>query len=270
MNGNCKALMQSCNVFFYTMAERLDIETIRRYADQLGLMGRTGIDLPGEVESHVRGEAWKREVYDDRWYPSETVSVAIGQGPVDVTPLALAVMVSAVANGGTVVTPHLVRAVDDGRGWQPLTPPAPRASTTIPPEILEPIREGLWLAVNEVGGTAVRLRIDGRDVAAKTGTSQVISLAGGRAAAGRTERDLRDNAWLVFMAPHVEPEIAGVIFAEHGEHGSWVAPIARHVLETYFAKREGRPLPAVPPMVTQTGRAATATVGAAGDPGGGG
>jgi penicillin-binding protein 2 len=244
------ALQQSCNVFFYTMAERLDIETIRRYSDQLGLTGRTGIDLPGEVESRVQGEAWKREVYDERWYPSETVSVSIGQGPVDVTPLSLAVMMSAIANGGTVVTPHLVRAVDDGQGWQPFTPPSPRASTPIPAEILEPIRDGLWMAVNGTGGTAVRAGIAGRDVVAKTGTAQVISLAGGRAAAGRTDRDLRDNAWFVFFAPRTDPEIAGVIFAEHAEHGSVAAPIARHVLETYFAKREGRSLPTLPPAVT--------------------
>ena len=86
---------------------------------------------------------------------------------------------------------------------------------------------------------AGRARVPGRDVAGKTGTAQVISLQGGRAAAGRTEMDLRDHGWFAFFAPRDNPEIAGVIFAEHGEHGSSAAPIARHVIETYFAKKDG-------------------------------
>jgi penicillin-binding protein 2 len=85
-----------------------------------------------------------------------------------------------------------------------------------------------------------------RDVSGKTGTAQVISLEGGRAAAGRTGRDLRDHGWFVFFAPRDNPEVAGVIFAEHAEHGSSAAPIAKHVLETYFAKKDGLPLPAWP------------------------
>jgi penicillin-binding protein 2 len=86
----------------------------------------------------------------------------------------------------------------------------------------------------------------GHDVAGKTGTAQVISLAGGRAAAGRTTRDLRDHGWFVFFAPADKPRVAGVIFAEHAEGGTNAAPIARHALETFFAKEEGRPLPPVP------------------------
>jgi penicillin-binding protein 2 len=235
------AIEQSCNVFFYTIGDRMKIDTIHSYAEKLGLVGRTGIDLPNEVESRVPTEAWKRRVYNDRWYPSETISVSIGQGAVDVTPLALATMMATVANGGTLVTPHLVRARDDGAGWKPVPPPEPRMRTDIAPAILQAVRDGLWLAVNGQG-TAGRARIVGYDVAGKTGTAQSISNAG-RAAAGQTERDLRDHGWFVFFAPRDNPQIAGVVFAEHGEHGSTAAPIARHVLETFFAKREGRPLP---------------------------
>jgi penicillin-binding protein 2 len=99
-------------------------------------------------------------------------------------------------------------------------------------------------------GTGGRARVAGPDVAGKTGTAQVISLQGGRAAAGRTEMDLRDHGWFAFFAPRDNPEIAGVIFAEHGEHGSSAAPIARHVIETYFAKKDGTALPVfTPPAV---------------------
>ena len=98
--------------------------------------------------------------------------------------------------------------------------------------------------------------MQGRDVSGKTGTAQVISLPGGRQAAGRTDRDLRDHGWFVFFAPSDNPEIAGVVFAEHAEHGSNSAPIARHVMETYFNKKDGRPLPklTMPPVRTEPQR----------------
>ncbi len=263
------AIEQSCNVFFYTIGDRLKVDTIHAYAEKLGLVGRTGIDLPNEVESRVPTEAWKRQVYNDRWYPSETISVSIGQGAVDVTPLALATMMATVANGGTLVTPHLVRARNAGGAWMPIQAPEPRSRTAIAPAILEAVRDGLWLAVNGQG-TAGRARIAGYDVAGKTGTAQNISNAG-RAAAGRTDRDLRDHGWFVFFAPRENPQIAGVVFAENGEHGSTAAPIARHALETFFAKREGRPLPALNPnTIIRNTRATVVAAGPAPGAGQGG
>jgi penicillin-binding protein 2 len=120
------------------------------------------------------------------------------------------------------------------------------------PSTIEALRDGLWLAVNGAG-TASRAQIEGRDVSGKTGTAQVISNQGREAARGRTDRDLRDHGWFVFFAPRDNPEIAGVIFGEHNEHGYLGAPIARHVIETYFAKKEGKPLPVLgkkaPPAV---------------------
>ena len=108
------------------------------------------------------------------------------------------------------------------------------------------IRDGLWLVVNG-SGTGSRARIVGRDVSGKTGTAQVISLEGRNSARGRTDKDLRDNGWFVFFAPRDHPQIAGVVFVEHGGHGgTTAAPIARHVLETFFAKQDGKPLPPLP------------------------
>jgi penicillin-binding protein 2 len=109
------------------------------------------------------------------------------------------------------------------------------------PSTYSALHDGLWMVVN-AAGTGGRARIPGRDVAGKTGTAQVISLQG-RAAAGKSEKDLRDHGWFVFFAPRDEPVLAGVIFAEHSEHGYLGAPIAKHVIETYFAKQDGRPLP---------------------------
>ena len=115
------------------------------------------------------------------------------------------------------------------------------------PETIEAIRDGLWLVVNG-RGTGSRARIQGYDVSGKTGTAQVISLEGAKAAKGKTDRDLQDNAWFVFFAPRDNPQIAGVVLAEHGGHGGTsAAPIARHVLDTFFAKQESRPLPSLTP-----------------------
>ncbi|HUF47170.1 MAG TPA: penicillin-binding protein 2 [Vicinamibacterales bacterium] len=240
------ALKYSCNVFFYTIGDRLKVDTIHEYARRLGLVGLTGLDLPNEVESRVPTEAWKRRVYNDRWYPSETISVAIGQGAVDVTPIGLATMMATVANGGTLVTPHLIRARYDGEHWAPVPPPPARARVDLAPDMLAAVHDGLWRAVNADGGTAWRARVADRDVAGKTGTAQMISREG-RAAAGQVARDLRPHGWFVFFAPHDDPQVAGVIFTEHGETAGTSVAIARHVLETFFAKREGRPLPPLDP-----------------------
>lgn len=236
------ALEQSCDVYFYKLASMMKIDTIHDYAEKLGLVGKTGIDLPNEVESLVPSTAWKLRTSGEPWYPGETISVGIGQGPVSVTPIALATMIASIANGGTVVTPHLLKAIDDGRGWTPVPLAPPRSILPLRPDVLEPVRQGLWLAVNGAG-TAGRARIDGRDVVGKTGTAQVVSLQNVKAAAA-AGIDHRDHSWFVFYAPKDNPEVAGVVFVEHGGWGATAAtPIARYVLETYFAKKDKRPLP---------------------------
>jgi penicillin-binding protein 2 len=239
------AIEKSCNVFFYTLGNMLGVDRIHKWADKLGMVGLTGIDLPNEQESLVPSTEWKMKRYGEKWYAGETISVSIGQGQVSVTPASLAVMISTIANGGTRVTPHLIRAVDEGAGWKMAKPPAVADRVAFRPETLSALHDGLWLAVNGAG-TAGRARIQGRDVSGKTGTAQVISNQGRQAARG-SGRDLRDHGWFVFFAPKENPVIAGVIFGEHNEHGYLGAPIGKHVIETYFAKQEGRPLPQLAP-----------------------
>jgi penicillin-binding protein 2 len=240
-----EALEQSCNTYFYTLGQKMEVDQIHKWATALGLGVLSGIDLPHEVQGLVPSTAWKREARGEPWYPGETISVAIGQGAVDVTPLSLAVMMATMVNGGTRVTPHLLKAVNDGDGWVAAQPPGPRFEVSLSPETVSAVTDGLWNVVNR-NGTGGRARIQGRDVIGKTGTAQVISLKG-RAAAGETDPEFFDHGWFVFAAPAHAPEIAGVVFGEHNEHGSLSAPIAKHVMETYFAKQDGRPLPVLPP-----------------------
>jgi penicillin-binding protein 2 len=238
------ALEKSCNVYFYTLGDKLGVDRIHKWAVKLGLAGKTGIDLPGEQESLVPSTEWKsRQRGDKKWYPGETISVAIGQGQVSVTPASLALMISTVANGGTRVTPHVVKAIDEGAGWKPVKPSVVADRVAFRPETLAALHDGLWMVVN-AQGTGGRGRVEGRDVSGKTGTAQVVSNEGRERAKNRGE-DVRDHGWFVFFAPRDNPEIAGVIFAEHGLHGYLGAPIARHVIETYFAKKEGKPFPSL-------------------------
>jgi penicillin-binding protein 2 len=238
------AIEQSCDVYFYTVANMVGIDKINKWATALGLGVKSGIDLPNEVQGLVPSTEWKREKMHEKWYAGETISVGIGQGQVSVTPVSMAVYMATLANGGTRVTPHLLKAVDDGQGWKPVPPPPPQSTVDIDPVKLQAIRDGLWGVVNG-GGTGGRARILGKDISGKTGTAQVISNAG-RLAAARSNKDLRDNGWFVFFAPRDNPEIAGVVFLEHGIHGPNAASVAHHILDTFFAKKEGRPLPPPP------------------------
>jgi penicillin-binding protein 2 len=239
------AIEKSCNVYFYTLGNMLGVDRIQKWSERLGLGIRTGIDLPNEVQGIIPSTAWKRARTGEKWYAGETISVAIGQGQVSVTPVSLAVMAAAVANGGKRLVPYTVKEVDDGSGWTPVPPPEGVAEFPFKPTTYQAVREGMWMAVN-AGGTAGRARVPGRDVSGKTGTAQVISLQGKSAAAGKTDRDLRDHGWFIFFAPRDNPVLAGVVFAEHAGSGGMGAQISRHIVATYFAKQDGQPLPEFP------------------------
>jgi penicillin-binding protein 2 len=234
------AIEKSCNVYFYTLGNMLGIDRIAKWATALGLSDKTGIDIPNEIQSIMPSTEWKRTRFGEKWYAGETISVAIGQGAVATTPLSLATMMLTVANGGTRYTPHILKAVDEGQGWKPVPAPPPQSTVKMKASTVSALHDGLWMVVN-AAGTGGRGKIEGRDVSGKTGTAQVISLTGARAARGKM--DVRDHGWFVFFAPRDNPVLAGVVFTEHSEHGYLAAPIAKHVIETYYAKQEGLPLP---------------------------
>ncbi len=204
---------------------------------------KTGIDLPNEVENIMPSTAVEAAALRRAVVSGETISVAIGQGQVSVTPMSMAVMMASVASGRAGGAAAGAGHVEGRarRGSRPRLTRVPAAPSRSSRRRCRRVHDGLWMAVNEAG-TAGRARIAGRDVAGKTGTAQVISIQGRERARG-SGKDLRDHGWFVFMVPRDNPELAGVIFAEHSEHGYLAAPIARHIIETYYARKEGRPLP---------------------------
>ena len=242
-----RAIAESCDVYFYTVANMVQIDRIHKWATALGLGEISGIDLPNEVQGLVPSTEWKREKMHEKWYAGETISVGIGQGQVSVTPVSMAVYMATLANGGTRVTPHLLKQIDDGSGWKRVPDPAPRQTVSIDPEKLEAIRDGMWQVVNGTGwATGQTAKIAGHDVVGKTGSSQVISAQGRAAAANKTAKNLRDHGWFVFFAPKEDPKVAGVVFLEHGIHGGNAARVTHHILDTFFAKEDGRPIPPSP------------------------
>jgi len=239
-----RAIEQSCDVYFYTVGNLLGVDRINKWATLFGLGVKSNIDLPNEIVGLVPSTEWKKTTREPKWYPGETISVSIGQGQVSVTPISMAVYAATLANGGTRITPHLIKAMDDGNELKPVPPPAPQSKVDVTPEKLQAIRDGMWGVVNGAG-TGGRARIEGFDVAGKTGTAQVISNAG-RLAARNKNIDLRDNGWFIFFAPRDNPKISGVVFLEHGIHGPNAASLAHHILQTYYNKQQGKPLPPAP------------------------
>jgi penicillin-binding protein 2 len=240
------AIEQSCDVYFYTVGNMLGIDRINKWATLLGLGVKSNVDLPNELVGLVPSSQWKLETRKEKWYAGETISVSIGQGQVSVTPVSMAVYAATLANGGTRVTPHIIKAMDDGSGLKPIAAPPPQSTIEVTPEKLEAIRQGMWGVVNGYG-TGGKARIEGKDICGKTGTAQVISNTGRIVAQAKNKNvDYRDNGWFVFFAPRDNPRIAGVVFLEHGIHGPNAASLAHHILATFFAKEDGKPLPPAP------------------------
>lgn len=236
------AIIQSCDVYFYQLGLDLGIDTIHKYAVALGLGSPTGIDLPGERGGLVPSSAWKRQARKEPWYTGETLSVSIGQGYMLVTPLQLASMIAAVAHPqGVRMRPRIVARVEDAEG-RPLVeiPPQEAARLDLRRIHLDRVRDGLRQVVAGLRGTGKRAEVEGYPVAGKTGTSQVVKLAGER---GVPEEEIpwehRDHALFVCYAPADDPEIAVAVVVEHGGHGgSAAAPVAQKVIEAYRLLRQ--------------------------------
>jgi len=218
-----RGIQQSCDVYFYNVGDRTGIDKIAFYANQAGLGEKTGVDLPHEAEGVVPSSAWKIRNFRENWYAGETISVAIGQGAVTVTPLQLARAYSWLMNGGTWHQPHLVKGGKYREHSWPLSP-----------DNVAKVIYGTWGVVNEGGGTGVRAQLPGLNVCGKTGTAQ---LASNKFLSGKTGKEFEDNAWFVGFAPREAPEIVVVALYDHGGHGQFAAPIARDVLKAYFDKK---------------------------------
>jgi penicillin-binding protein 2 len=240
------ALVQSCDVYFYHLGKQLGIERIAEYAKKFGLGALTGIDMPSEAEGIVPSPEWKKRVRNLEWYSGETISVAIGQGPITTTPLQLAYSVGGIVSGGVFVRPRLHLTE---------TPAAPH-TVEIAPETVQEITDALYGVVNEAAGTGIGAQLPGLDVAGKTGTTQVVSFETLQRLTSKQKdvRNLLPNAWFVGWAPRRNPEIVVAVLLEHGATGGAATPLAREVIRTYYEKVRPQPPGQVAQLPLQPGK----------------
>ncbi len=235
------AIAQSCDVFFYQTGEKVGVDALARYAHGSGLGRLTGIRLAHEHPGLIPTSAWKKKRFKEPWQAGETLSISIGQGFNLVTPLQMAVFISAIGNNGTLYRPRLVKSVQDAKGQviREIEPeiagglPASKANLAI-------VRQGLLDVVHGNRGTARHIRLPGVQIAGKTGTAQVFSRkAGEKFDNKKLKRTLQDHAWFVCYAPAQDPKIAIAVIIEHGEHGSSAAaPVAKELIHAYLGDPE--------------------------------
>jgi len=233
------AIPWSCDTYFYELAVRLGIDTIAKYAHEVGIGEKTGIDLPDEASGVMPSTEWKLRTFHEKWYAGETVSVGIGQGAVAVTPIQLVRAIAGIASGGALKRPHVVfpSEVSPEIDQQILDnyPGSGDATIQESPETWQIITEGMYNTVNG-GGTAYASRLQGIDFAGKTGTAEVVNHSAGVKSLGSGNE--RANAWFVGLAPRRNPDIAVVVLSEHGGWGAdAAAPIAARVIEAYVDKQ---------------------------------
>jgi penicillin-binding protein 2 len=221
-----RGIVQSCDVFFYTLGAKLGIDNLAFYGDLVGFGQPTGIDLPHEKSGLMPSEKWKLRTQRTKWYAGETPSVAIGQGAITVTPLQLARAIGGISVGGKWYQPHMVKKAPDQ---------VKTTEWTLNPEQVKTVVDGMYGVVNE-GGTGVRAALPHIEVCGKTGTAQLAS--NDYIKANGSSEDMRDNAWFVGFAPRDNPEIVVVTLFEHGGLSALSAAIVRDVLKAYFDKKE--------------------------------
>ena len=235
-----KGVYQSCDVFFYTLAEKLGIDRIAKYATMLGLGQKTGIDLPQEASGVMPSEEWKIRNFKQKWFAGETISVGIGQGAVAVTPIQMARAFAAIASGGRMVRPHVTNPSD--------LPPGVVQASNVPDEVTVPLDPKNWEIVTDAMaqvvspvGTAALSQIKGVDMAGKTGSAQTISNML-KAKMSASEKLLhKDNGWFVGVEPRRNPEIVVCGLYEEGEHGDKTARVVAQVIKAFVDKQRRNP-----------------------------
>ena len=233
-----KAIVVSCDTYFYGLANELGIDTLHKYLDRFGFGRRTGIDIEGELPGLAPSQDWKMKRFHQKWYAGDTVSVGIGQGYMLATPLQLATATAMIANGGVPVHPHLLKAVQDARTQElhPYVTREPNAAAVVKPENLAIIRSAM-ADVTKPGGTAAAAAAGAPySIAAKTGTAQVVGMKQNeRYDVKRMKREHWDHALLIAFAPAEDPKLALAILVENGQHGgSTAGPIARKLFDYYL------------------------------------
>jgi penicillin-binding protein 2 len=230
------AIKVSCDVYFYNLGRRLGIDRIAEISKGLGLGELTGVDLAYEKSGNVPSEEWARTKRGARWYPSETISVAIGQGPVLVTPIQVARALSGLVEGGRLPTPHLFYASQDPATGEKLRYKSEaKQGLALEADKAAIVTNGMWAVMNEPGGTGYAQRVPGLNTAGKTGTVQVV----GRETSEGLPKSKRigDHAWFAGFAPVEDPQIVVVVFVENGGHGGSVAaPLAKAIFEKRFGR----------------------------------
>jgi penicillin-binding protein 2 len=232
------AIPWSCDTFYYTLANRLGINTISRYAREFGFAQKTGVDLPEEAAGIMPSEQWKLKNFHEKWYAGETISVGIGQGAIEATPLQLARALGGIASGGALVRPHVVfpneLSADERSTVNESFPGSGAKQVPLSPQNWEIISDGM-AATTTGAGTAAASHLEGIDFAGKTGTAQVMS----HDALARTGGGHRSvpNAWFVGMAPRRNPDIVVAVLWQNGDWGSNAAKLAAQVIDVYVNKQ---------------------------------
>jgi penicillin-binding protein 2 len=227
------ALQNSCNIFFYNLGQRLDIDTIAKYARMLGLGNESGIDMTNENTGLVPGSAWKMQAFKQRWFPGETISVAIGGGSLSVTPVQMLKMIATVALRGRMPRLHLMQRIEKaGQTVREFTPEFSRVP--IDEQNFQLVIEGLFRVVNNEG-TGRAAKIAGLDICGKTGTSQILAKENPQYKTLTKEKRFMPNSWFVSFAPKDNPRLAMVVLVENGgDAGAIAAPLAAKIYKKYF------------------------------------
>ena len=227
------ALQNSCNIFFYNLGKRLDIDTIARYARMMGLGNPSGIDMANENTGLMPSSAWKMQAFKQQWFPGETISVAIGGGSLSVTPVQMLKMIATVAMRGRMPRLHLLQRIE--RQGKKIAEFAPEfTQVPIAAENFQVVIEGLFRVVNN-GGTGRAATIEGLDICGKTGTSQIIAKENPNYKILIKEKRFMPNSWFVSFAPKDNPRLAMVVLVENGgDAGAIAAPLAAQIYKKYF------------------------------------
>jgi len=241
-----RAIVESCDVYFYQVGLKVGVDLIAHYANEFGLGKVIGISLPYEKPGTVPSSSWKKKRFGVPWYSGETLSFSVGQGYLNATPLQLLMLISGVANGGKLYLPQVVEKVEDIYGNKLKEyPPVELGRADVSEKTLQIIQEALRGAVNDPHGTGWTCLLKEVKVAGKTGTAQVVRLPENfkKGDMNRMPQKFRDHAWFVAYAPFEDPKISIAVLVEHGGFGaSAAAPIAKKVIARYLNVEPSPPL----------------------------